>query len=228
MNGPAPSSAAPRTLLIWAAAIAAATAAVLAAAEWHGRASRVPFPAPAALARRPLATVGSAADAFLLWRGSGSNGRRLVVLTGQWSSRPGGKVDAHSALYWAARLGVVRAVDVVMPAAPFAQRVAAVEAHKDFRREDGAFRLDLHGFWFRFSLPGAFRTPAEPALVLVEPSWFSGGAPPDPLAWLAAAGLRTDLALVALDDPSASDGDRLAAAAYAKATGLPRLEVTSE
>jgi hypothetical protein len=229
--------------------IAIVAAAAFASAEWHGRSSRVGFRPPPELAQRPMASVGNAADAFLVWRGSGSNGRRLVLLTGQWggprrapATRPGtgdagaaraalgsgaagDPLDAGSALYWAARLGVVRGFDVVMPPASFERRVAEDADHKAFRAEDGAYRHDLHGFWLRFSLPRAFAPPAEPTLVLIEPSWFAAGAPRDPLAWLSSVGVRTDLALVALDDPAASDEDRRAAAAYARAVKLPRLNV---
>jgi hypothetical protein len=228
-------------------AIVAAVA--LASAEWHGRASRIGFRPPPQLAQRPVAGVRTAADAFLVWRESGSNGRRLVVLTGQWggprpapttpratggagaaraalgSGAAGDPLDASSALYWAARLGVVRGFDVVMPPSSFERRVAADAAHKVFRPEDGAYRHDLHGFWLRFSLPRAFVPPPEPALVLIEPTWFAAGAPPDPLAWLSSVGVRTDLALVALDDPAASDEDRRAAAEYVRAAKVPRLNV---
>jgi hypothetical protein len=56
-------------------------------------------------------------------------------------------------------------------------------------------------------------------LVLVEPSWFDDGAPPDPLAWLSSAGVVWDLALLALGDPVASVEQRQAALAYAQSAG---------
>jgi len=222
-----------RSRLLWAAGIAIATVAAFVLAGWHGRESRATFHPPPQLARRPVAGVGSAADAFAVWRGSGLKGRRLVVLTGQFggSARapeaPGaaGGVTAATAVYWSARLGLVRAIDVVMPPADFERQRAGDASHKVFRPEDGAYRHDLHGFWLRFSMPRAFLPPDEPALVLVEPTWFRPGAPPDPLAWLSSLGVRTDLVLVALDDPSATEVDRRAASEFVRSAGIPVLQI---
>jgi hypothetical protein len=182
-----------------------------------------------------VAAVTSAADAFLVWREAGANGRRLVVLTGQWGGQgnvpagvPGAPVDASRALFLAARLGQVRSFDVVLPPAAFERRAAQDAAHKAFRPEDGAYRHDLHGFRLRFSLPRSFVAPDEPVIVLVEPTWFDGGAPPDPIAWLSSLGVRTDLVLVALDDPSANDEARKSAATYARAARAPRLELVGK
>jgi hypothetical protein len=61
-------------------------------------------------------------------------------------------------------------------------------------------------------------------LVLVEPTWFRAGAPPDPLAWLASLGVRSDLVLFALDGPAATETDRRAAAAFARSARVPMLE----
>jgi hypothetical protein len=246
MKDPTPSSAATRSRLLWAAAIALSSSVVLVAAEWHGRASRVAVQAPRALGARPVAAVGDAAEAFLVWQGSGANGRRVVLLTGQWagsrrataprrdpeappaplgSGAAGDPLHAGSAAYWAARQGLARGVDVVMPPGAFQRQAAADAGHKMFRPEDGAYRHDLHGFRIRFSQPGTFQPPGEPVLVLVEPSWFAPGAPADPLAWLASRGVRTDLALVALDDPGAGDEERRAAAGYVQASRVPRLDL---
>ncbi len=233
MKEHSPSQSAIRGRLLWAGGITVAAVAVFVLAEWHGRVSRAQFHPPPALAQRPAGSVGSAADAFVIWRGSGVRGRRLVLLTGQWGNpgrAPGaagatGGVSAASAPYWAARLGLVRALDVVMPPAAFEGQRAADAAHSVFRPEDGAYRHDLHGLRLRFSLPGALVPPAEPALVLIEPTWFRPGAPPDPLAWLASVGVRTDLALVALDDPAATESDRRAAEEYVRSARVPRLEV---
>jgi hypothetical protein len=222
-----------RGRLLWATGIAIATIAVIGLSDWHGRKSRTTFHPPPELARRPVAGVGNAADAFAVWQGSGLKGRRAVVLTGQFGGAghapeapgPGGGVTAASAVYWAARLGLVRAIDVVMPPAEFERQRAGDAAHKVFQPEAGAYRHDLHGFWLRISLPGTFLPPTEPALVLVEPTWFRPGAPPDPIAWLSSVGVRTDLALVALDDPAATESDRRAAAEYARDARVPVLQI---
>jgi hypothetical protein len=222
-----------RARLLWAAGIAIATTAVIALASWHGRESRAVFHAPPELARRPAAGVGSAADALVVWQGSSLRGRRLVLLTGTFGGSDraegtpgaGGGVTAESAVYWAARLGLVRAIDVVMPPADFERQRAGDVGHKAFQPESGAYRHDLHGFWLRFSLPGALLPPAEPALVLVEPTWFRPGAPPDPLAWLSSVGVRSDLVLVALDGPAATESDRRAAAEYARGARVPVLQI---
>lgn len=222
-----------RGRILWAAGIALATCAVIGLSAWHGRESRAAFHPPPGLASRPVAGVGSAADAFAVWRGSGLKGRRLVLLTGQFGGSgrtpdapgPGGGVTAATAVYWSARLGLVRAIDVVMPPGDFERQRAGDVSHKVFRPEDGAYRHDLHGFWLRVSLPRAFLPPDEPALVLVEPTWFRPGAPPDPLAWLSSLGVRTDLLLVALDDPSATEADRRAASEFARGAGIPLLQV---
>lgn len=213
---------------------------MLAAAEAHGRASRVLYaPRDGSKARR-IAAVADAREAVRLWSAVGVRGRRLVVLTGRWSRpSPGellppaagasgdaapGASSADGALYAAVRLGLVRSLDVVMPPAAFSHRLGEVRAAKGLVRADGAFGLPYHGVERRFCAPRALRAPDEPALVLVEPSWFEDGAPPDPLAWLASAGVVADLALVALDDPAASTGERAAALGLARAYGVPWVE----
>jgi hypothetical protein len=229
-----------RSRLLWTAAIVVLAIAVLVLSERHGHASRIGFAAPPELVRRPVAAVGSAAEAFVVWRGSEVRGRRLVLLTGRWGAAPreaappggatgspgvGSGPTADKAPYWAARLGLARVFDVVMPPAEFEERRAVDAGHKEYRPETGAYRHDIHGFHIRVSSPAAFVRPDEPVLVLVEPTWFRPGAPPDPLAWLESAGVQTDLALVALDDPSATDADRAAAAAYVEGARIPRLEI---
>jgi hypothetical protein len=222
-----------RERLLWAGGIAIATVAAVVLAGWHGRESRAAFHAPPELSLRPAAGVGSAADAFVVWQGSGLRGRRLVLLTGSFGGSgrtedvPGarGGVTAAGAVYWAARLGMVRTIDVVMPPSDFERQRASDAGHKAFQPESGAYRHDLHGFWLRFSLPGALLPPSEPALVLVEPTWFRPGAPPDPLAWLSSVGVRSDLALVALDGPAATESDRRAAAEYARDAHVPVLQI---
>jgi hypothetical protein len=233
-----------RRKLLWAGAIAAIAAGAFASAEIHGRSSRLPFRPPPGLSGRPVAMVGSAADAFRVWRAAGVRGRRLVVLTGQWSKPRNAKtrppapeevaaalargdmeiVDAGSALFTAARLGVVRSLDVVMPPPAFTHRLGEVSGRKELERGDGAFRLAFEGLERRFSTPRAFVAPAERVLVLVEPTWFTEGAPPDPLSWLSSSGAAWDLALIALEDPAANAEERQAALSYARAAGAPFLE----
>lgn len=225
-------AAVPDRRVPWAIALALLAAAATAAAHWHGLGSRVPFRSPPQLPQLQAASVRDAADAFVLWKGSGVNGRRVIVLTGRWSgpgrggAGGGGALpDMSSALYWAAHDGIARGFDVVMPPAAFERRRAADARSKNFRGEDGAFRHDLQGFRLRFSLPQALAAPPEPALVLIEPTWFSEGAPADPIGWLSDRRVRTDLVIVALDDPEADDPQRRAAAEYARAMRLPRLDV---
>jgi hypothetical protein len=236
------STASPRRKLLWALIVTVASGAAIAAAPLHGHASRIPFRPPPEMTGPPVAMVGDAADALRVWRTAGVRGRRLVVLTGQWSrprdakARPptpeelsprregGDLVDAGSAVYAAGVLGIARRMDVVMPAAAFTHRMGEVRGLKGLVREDGAFRLPYHGLERRFSTTAAFVAPTEPALVLVEPSWFTDGAGPEPLGWLAERGVKSDLALVAMDDPAATAKERLAAEAFGRAAGASFLE----
>lgn len=244
-TGITPPCDSPRARLLWSGGLLLAALAVCAGAESRGRASRSLFQPREEVGLARIGMVGSAADAYRIWRAAGLRGRRLVVLTGQWSkprnlqkepptpeemaaAQASGDLeflDARSALFSAGRVGMVRTFDVVMPPAPFSQRLGEVRGQKELAREDGAFRLHFNGMERRFSAPRAFSAPRETVLVLVEPTWFSGGAPADPLAWLSEAGVRWDLALVALDDPSARAEERQAALAYAQATGARFWEV---
>lgn len=245
---PPPSPARSRTLA-WAAGVAACALATLLAAERHARGSRLLLEVPPELAGTAAFAVRDAGHALELWRVAGVRGRRLVLLTGQWS-RPGARpaepgatgpsepsrprdppvgeevVDARGALFAAARIGIVRGMDVVMPGLAFGRRLADVAGQKELRRGEGSFELDLNGVQRRFSTPRAFIPPEEPVLVLVEPTWFADGAPPDPLAWLAAWGVRTDLALVALADPMSGEDERRAAEEYARSARLPFVEAS--
>jgi len=214
--------------------VAALASAAALAAEAHGRGARVWFqPGQGDLASR-LVAVPDALAAAGAWQAAGLRGRRLVVLSGQWS-RPrnprrepataeeiaAGRVtadglvlEARSALYWAARSGLVRAIDVVMPPETLERRLAEVRGRKELRLEGGAFRLPVEGLERRFSTPAGFTPAGEEVLVLVEPSWFGAGAPPDPLGWLRDRGARWDLALVALADPAATAEQRRLAQEY--------------
>ena len=209
------------------------------ATEAHGLRSRISFTPPSHLGGRCVVATADAADAFHIWVAAGLRGRRLLVLSGQWSrprnvakepltpeeqevARLHGEtalVDARTALYAAARMGIARTIDVIMPPEALARRLAEVSGAKTLVRENGAFRVSYEGLERRFSNPEAFLPPQETALVLVEPSWFSPGAPSDPVAWLSSIGVTSDLALVALADPAATGEQRLAAARYAWAVG---------
>jgi len=238
------STSAVRPQLTWAVGLAVGALVAIASAELHGRASRHSFTLPPGLEGRRIGIVGTAAGAFRVWRRAGFLGHRLVLLTGQWSkprssdsqastpeeaaagrtSADAEILEARNALLASARTGVVRELDVVMPPAALTHRLGDVRGLKEFRREGGAFRISYEGLDRRFSTPRDFVVPDETVLVLVEPSWFTEGTPPDPLAWLSAQGVRWDLALLALLDPAATGEERLAALAYGRTVGAPLLE----
>lgn len=241
MPGPPPPAA--RRHLLLAAAVAAASLAAGAAVELHGLGSRHPFVPPAGLEGR-VASVTNAAGALQVWGAAGVRGRRLVVLSGQWSKPPGrwthgsteagpraqaneepDPFDPRSALFNATRFGIARTLDVVMPPAALTRRLGEVSGSKGLVREEGGFRLAYEGVERRFSTPRGFHPPREPVLALVEPSWFGEGSPGDPLGWLASHGVTWDLALLALEDPEASGEERMAARAFARAEGAPILEM---
>lgn len=225
----------------WAIGPALVAATVLAALEAHGHDSRGAFAPPLELRGRRVLAVGTAADAFALWDAMAVRGRRVVVLTATWakprkpSEHPplttddtsGGAtpaLEAGTALYAAARLGIARRLDVVMPPAALERRRAELGARKEITGEGLAFSARYEALERRFSPPEAFIAPAEPVLVLVEASFFAEGAPPDPLRWLASTGVDSDLVLLALDDPGATDARRAAARAYASALAIPIVE----
>lgn len=208
--------------LTWASGLAVLSVAAIATAVAHGSASRRPYPPPDGQPREIVKEVRSAAEAYELWRASGTRGRRLVVLTGQWSkparSEAGGLQDAgvaglpekvapNDAIFAATRAGIVRRLDVVMPPAALSNRLGAVMGQKELVRQDGGFLLPFQGIERRFSTPRGFAAPDEPVLVLVEPSWFSDGADPDPIAWLRSVRVTWDLALLARIDSSAGAGE---------------------
>ncbi len=232
-----------RRPLLWAAALLALALAAGAAADRHGRGSRR-FHVTGSGGDR-VAMVSDAGAAYRAWREEGIHGRHLLLLTGQWSKprnlrlqppgpedaglqRLGGDLelaDARSAIFTAGRTGVVRKLDVVMPPPAFSQRLGEVRGQKELERGDGTFTLAYLGMERRFGTPRAFAAPGEPVLVLVEPTWFAPGMPADPLGWLAGLGVRWDLALFALDDPSAQGEERQAALSAARAAGARFREV---
>lgn len=243
-----PGRAEVRRRLRWAAALAALAAAAVVASEAHGRSSRLPFDPPPELRGHPWASVGDATSAFRVWRAAGVRGRWVVVLTGRWS-RPrdprevlataeellaaGGRgsqlpdfVDVENALYAAAQVGIARRFSVAMTPGSLARRAEESRAQPDFAPDGGdAFRSPYHGLARRFSTAARLEAPTEPALVLVEPSFFAdGGASPDRV--LRERGVSFDLALVALDDPAATDAQRAAASAFVASVGAPFVEAS--
>ncbi len=233
----APSGAGAARRMRFSVAFAVVAILAAAAAERHGRTSR------RALSGGPpggaWGIVADADEALRAWRAAGLEGRRLVVLTGRWSRPPSAdRVPAapgpapapraaavRDALYLAARSGAVRAFDVVMPPEAFLRRRLKAAGLKEYAPGDGAFSQRFESVERRFSTVRGFRTPDELVLVLVEPSFFDGGVPADPSAWLRERGVRFDLALVALDDPEADDAQLAAARRAAQAAGAERLEV---
>jgi hypothetical protein len=170
--------------------------------------------------------------AYLLWREAGVSGRRLLLLTGRWATVPLGDVDPaplssrtppspDNVLLLAARDGIIREIDVVMPPGPFGERRAEAARAKTFSAGEGWFRQDFHGFARRFALPSAVLPSSEQVLVLVEPSFFQDGAPVDPAAWLREKGVSADLAVLALSDPAAAPPQLEAAAALARDGASP-------
>lgn len=228
-----------RATWIWCGVIAALAALAAVGPEVHGRGSRQLAALPPEAQGRRWAMVGDAAAAFRVWETAGAHGRRLVVLTGRWSKprnlrdnppsaeemRSGkdllasGLVDVNDALYAATLTGIARRLDVVMPPAAYQQRRGEVSGQGDLELQDGAFRLPYESIERRFSKPDAFRAPAEPVLVLVEPSWFQEGAPESVAYWLASRGVSFDLALIALSDPTATEAERDRARKLGEATG---------
>jgi hypothetical protein len=235
-----------RRPLAWAAALALLAVGSVAAVEVRGRSSRLPFAPPPELRGHEWAAVSDAAGAFRVWRAAGVRGRWIVVLTGRWS-RPrdprevlasarelmavGGRdgsvsefVDPENALYAAAQTGIGRRFSVAMTPSSLARKAEESRAQADFAPEGGdSFRFPFHGLLRRFSTPDRLEPPPEPALVLVEPSFFQPQAvAPDRL--LRARGVSFDLALVALDDPAADEAQRTAARKFVETLGAPFVE----
>ncbi len=232
-----------RSEWLWTGGLAALALLALGGAEARGRGARTFFAPPPEFRGGRWAMVGDAGQAFRVWRAAGLHGRAALVLTGRWSrprslrerpptpremaAGPGGPaeaVDADSALFAAAQLGIARRLEVVLPPAVLERRLGEVAGRKELVRERGAYRLPYEAVERRFSAPEAFAPPGEPVLVLVEPSFFQAGAPGDPAAWLASRGAAFDLGLVALEDPAADAGQREAARLFAAAQGAVFVE----
>ena len=238
-------AASPRGRTAWTVALTVLSAGALLAANAHGRGARVPFVPPPELDGGRVLSVKDAAEAVLVWRSAELRGRHLVVLTGRWSrpqspARPpevaggapgparGPGARARRAERALRRRGHGdRAPDGRGDASRRA-RAAALGGERPEgapRGRRAAFRLPADGFDRRFSTPEAFEPPSEPVLVLVEPSWFAAGAPPEPLAWLASTGVSADLVVLALEDPAAGAEERSRAVAYADAARAVRAEL---
>jgi len=204
--------------------------------------SRTTFTPPPDFGGARWAAVRDAAEAVRVWADADLHGRKVLLLTGRWAqigsinvdvadaAGAGAKaplelLDADTAVLAAARSGVARELLVVMPPEAFRRRLEEVRGAKELRVGEGAFTLPYHGYARRFSTPAALAPDGEPVLALVEPSFFDAGAPDALATWLASRGVRVELGLVALSDPTASAAQRERAAAFAEATRAVSVEV---
>jgi hypothetical protein len=235
----APSSR--RLELIWAAALALVSALAVAGVAWNASAARRVLEVPGGEAR--WIAVPDAGDALRAWVDLGLHGRRLLVLTGRWTTLPfsspkasgvnspspplldAGFLDVENVFLVAARLGTARALTVVLTPPAFAARREAARSGKDVELHDDWLVQRFHGYERRFTLPAALPPAAEPVLLLVEPSFFAPGVPPDPVAWLRERGVGFDLATVALGDPAATPEQAARALALARAHGASMMGV---
>jgi hypothetical protein len=242
VHGDATASDDVKAPLAWiAAALAAAVLAAMALAA-HGRASRTAFDPAQAGGSRWVAVTDAGAALRVLYA-TGVRGRRALVLTGRWA-RPRSAVtspdealstltgprdpaaESTDAFFTLVHVGLARALDVVLPPNVFDLRLAEVAGRKEFQRVGGGFAQPFHALDRRFWTPRALVPPAEPVIVVVEPSFFGPGSPADVPGWLALRGVTYDLAVVALDDPAAQPLQRTAARALADSTRAPLLEVS--
>jgi len=217
--------------LAWAAGIVLFASAAIAGAEATGQAARRAFDPPPEFGGKRWAFVPDAAEAVRAWMLTGRWGRpgstsqpAVVVARSQSGDAPD-LLDADSALFAAARLGIAREMLVAMPPAALAQRLDEARGAKDARVGDGWASQPYHGYPRRFSSPAALRAPSDPALVLVEPSFLEAAGPAPIDAWLRDRGVEVDLGIVALDDPAATDAQRERARALADALGAVAVEV---
>jgi hypothetical protein len=225
----------------WAVGLVIAGALVAASLHAWGRASRTSFDPPPGHER--WAAVSDAAGAYRALRAAGVRGRRVVFLTGRWSrprslwerpmageqldaliARERTEVDSDSALFAAARDGIFRSFDVVMPPAALAKHLAEVAGRKELVRLEGGFSLPYDALERRFTRPDSLVAPLEPVVVVLEPSFFQDGAPARVADWLADRETRFDLAFIALDDAEATDAQRDVARALAASVHAVALE----
>jgi hypothetical protein len=233
---PAAASPSPvRQEVAWAVALALVAALAVAGVARSAGAARRVLEAPGGEAR--WIAVPDAGDALRAWVDLGLHGRRVLVLTGRWTSLPFSSpkaagvndpatplldrsfLDADNVFLVAARLGTARALTVVLTPPAFEARREAARSGKDVELHDEWLAQRFHGYERRFTLPAALPPSAEPVLLLVEPSFFAPGTPPDPVAWLRGRGVAFDLGTVALADPAATPEQRERALALARAHG---------
>jgi hypothetical protein len=232
-----------RIQLAWVVALSVLAAASAVAADLRGRASRTTFTPGEDYQGRRWALVPDAAAAVEVWSAAGLHGRRLLVASGRWGKpvhqdgappaiTPGDPaaqpVDraalVSGALFEATMRGVARELVVVMPTAALDARVAAIRSARNTTLGDGWARQPYDGIPRSFHRPATVPRLDEEVLLLVEPSFFAEGAPPDLASWLAANGLRFDLALVAARDPEATPAQEEAALELAARVGAIQLE----
>ena len=228
-----------RAQLVWTALLLAGALAAALAADQHGRASRAAFAPPADFQGRRWAVTRDAASAVELWAQVGVHGRRVLVATGRWSkpvaqdqgpapeagSAADRAVRVAGALFDATQRGLARELTVVMPTAAFEARVAAMRAIPEATFGDGWALQPYHGIPRGFFRPATLPRPGEPVVLLIEPSFFSGDAPPDLLAWLDERGVRFDLGVIVAQDPAASEAQQTAAMDLATRVGAVPVEV---
>ena len=224
-----------RPRLMWTGAILIAAVFAAVGVELKAHGSRTTFSPPPDFRGARWAAVNDAGEAVRVWGEANLHGRKVVLLTGRWAqvrpeaidptARPSAnQLDADTAVLAAARSGIARELEVVMPAAAFRTRLEEVGTPKELRRGDGWFTLPFHGYPRRFSVPEEAEVPREPVLALVEPSFFADGAPPLE-GWLRAKGFEVELGLVALTDPAATEAQRGKAILFAEAERAVAVEV---
>jgi hypothetical protein len=230
----------------WGVTLFLLAAAAAFAVDWHGHASRIAFTPPEDFQGRRWAVVQDAAAAVELWNSAGLRGRRVLVATGRWGkpvvpgapatmppepspAAPAGPPDrgaqVSGALFDATMRGLARELVVVMPSAAFDARISAIGSARETTLGPGWARQPYHGIPRTFVRPSTLPVQDEAVLLLVEPSFFSEGAPPDLTAWLEARGVHFDLALIAAQDPEATPDQETAALALAGRVGAIQVEV---
>jgi hypothetical protein len=223
-----------RARLLWTGGLLALAAAAAVGAEIEGYGSRTTFSPPPDFRGARWAAVNDAGEAVRVWGEAGLHGRKVLLLTGRWAQvkssdvEPGASpdlLDANTAVLAAARSGIARELEVVMPPEAFRARVEEVGAAKELSRGDGWFTLPFHGYPRRFTVPDAAVAPREPVLALVEPSFFADGAPAALEAWLREKGFDVELGLIALGDPAATDAQRGRAVLFAESARAVAVEV---
>jgi hypothetical protein len=236
-------AAGPRTQALWAAALLALAAAAAFAVDQRGHASRLSFTPPQDFQGRRWAMVEDAASAVELWAQVGVRGRRVLVATGRWgkpvtpdpapippgSSAAGPPQDraarVSGALFDATMRGLARDLVMVMPDAAFEARVAAIRPIPETTLGDGWARQPFHGIARAFYRPTTLPRLDEEVLLLVEPSFFASGSPPDLLAWLEDRGIRLDLGVIAARDPESTPAQEAAALELAARLAAVPVEV---